>query len=226
MIKTNVSIRANDIGLIEFFYPKYTKTSEYSPFIETGVIFDGDSKYLPMFRDNNINYIYVKGTPEYDLTIPTNLLEFVFDKWDKKPPNKLLEYVSTLDFKYNSSEIYDICKQVWVTGKYTLVESTDKRINIFDSLAKKSQLDLIIDYIRLIDGVDSEKVFYSILHFLEKSTNPSSVKNPYMRRMIDSFVVARKSNVKNALLDYLYSPIDNNDLKVLKLLEGLTQYIK
>ena len=74
MIRNNIALRTRSKELVEFFYPTYTVLHEYTPFVTGGVIYDGDSSYLQQFRDNNVKYIYIKGTPEFDLTIPENLL--------------------------------------------------------------------------------------------------------------------------------------------------------
>jgi hypothetical protein len=220
---TNVSIRTNKPELIEFFYPNYTKTNQYSPFISGGVIFDGDAKYLQMFRDNSIPYIYVKGTPEYDLTIPSNLLQFVFDKWDKKPTNALSEYFNTLDYKRNADEIDTICKQIWVTGKYTLdVEKEETISKFYDMLSTRGTTELLQNYLELSDNINQERMFYKVQSFLDKLGDIDEVKSPYLKLKLKSFKLSRGQNVQKALMNYLYSNIDNSELKMLNLLDNLT----
>ena len=146
MIRTNVAIRTKSSDLIDFLYPNFTRISEFSPFVDGGVIFDGDSKYLQMFRDANIPYIYVKGTPEFDLTIPETLLTFVFDKWDKKPSNALMDYFKS--FTSVNSTLEDIAKQIWVTGKYSLIDEDEKRMDkLYSMFARGSSYDLMKEFL-------------------------------------------------------------------------------
>lgn len=222
MVKSNVAIRAVNTEFIEFLYPNYTLTKEYSPFIEGGVIFDGDSKYLQMFRDAGIPYIYIRGTPEFDLTIPETLLNFVYDKWDKKPPQKLTEYFK--GYEKVNEELTNIAKEVWVRGKYTIEESNDVRIvNLYGMFARGSTYNMMQTFLQMSDGLDVEKLFYSIQRFLRFCNNPNSVRNARTKTDVLSFLQARRGSIKPALMGYLYSPIDNVELKMLKLLEVISK---
>ena len=225
MIK-NVSIRTRSPEMIDFFYPNYTRLKEFSPFVDGGVIFEGDSKYLQRFRDANIPYIYVKGTPEYDLTIATNLIDFVYSKWDKKPPKKVVEYVECLDYeksKLDIQEIDDMCKQIWVTGKCSIEESTEERMSgLQKMLARASSYELMKEFLTLSDRLDSEKVFYSIQSFLKSTNSISTIKNAYRKKQVEDFVSARGKNIESALMQYLYSPANSDEIKLLKLLDALT----
>lgn len=220
----NVAIRTKTPEMIEFFYPNFTRISTYSPFIEGGVIFDGDASYLQKFRDAGIPYIYVKGTPEYDLTIVENLLDFVYQKWDKKPPKRILDYVSELDYGgKDTEEINNMCKQIWVTGKCSIEEESEERLqNLYKSLSRLGSYDLMKDYLELSESINSEKLFYSIQSFLKKTKDPSSVKSAWTQKNLNAFNEARGGNVQNALIQYLYSPSDRIEIKMLKLLDALT----
>lgn len=221
MIRSNISIRSNNIGFIEFLYPNYTLTKEYSPFIEGGVIFDGDSKYLPMFRDAGIPYIYVKGTPEYDLTIPETLLNFVYEKWDKKPPQRLIDYFNSYD-KVND-ELIGIAKDIWVRGKYTLEDNIDVRIeNLYGLFARGATYDLMKEYLTLSGDMNVERLFYSIQRMLKLANNVNSIKSARTKNNIKAFVESRGVRIEPALMGYLYSPADNVELKMLKLLEVIS----
>lgn len=221
MIRTNVAIRTLSPELVEFFYPNYVKTSEFSPFMTTGVIFDGDSKYLQDFRDNNIPYIYVKGSPEFDLTIPENLLNFVFDKWNKKPTKSLVMYFT----KYDSVniELENIAKQIWVTGKYTINEDISERMNnLYASFARGSTYDIIVEYTKLSQVLDSEGLFHNIKSFIKKSQSIDSIKNARHKLNAEAFRDSRGGNIQSALMSYLYSPTENDEIKMLKLFDELT----
>lgn len=222
MIRSNVAIRTRTPELIDFFYPKYMRLKEYSPFLDCGVIFEGDSKYLQSFRDNNIPYIYVKGTPEFDLTIPENLLNFVYEKWDKKPPKGLTDYFNSFD-KVND-ELEDLAKQIWVTGKCSHEETSETRMNnLYTSFARGSTYDLIKEYIELSNDVDPEKLFYSIQWFLKQSNNPNNIKSVYIKKNAVAFKESRGMNIEPALLAYLYSSADNMELKLLNLFDKITE---
>lgn len=222
----NVSIRTKSPEMIDFFYPNYTRLKEYSPFVEGGVIFEGDSSYLQRFRDAGIPYIYVKGTPEYDLTIATNLLDFVYSKWEKKPPKRVSDYIGSLDYEKNKidiQEIDDLCKQIWVTGKCNIEDSAEERLsNLYKSLARTNSYDLMKEYLTLSDNLDADKVFYSIQSFLKLTNNTKSIQSAYKKKQVEDFVGARGNNIQDALMQYLYSPADSEEIKMLKLLDALT----
>lgn len=222
MIKYNISIRTKSPELVEFLYPNYMKLSSFSPFVEGGVIFSGDSKYLQSFRDYNIPYIYVKGTPEYDLTIPNNLFEFVYSKWDKSVPQKVLDYIKGIDTV--TSELEELAKLVWVTGKCSIETNEETRMyKLYSLLSGGSVYKIIEEFLTLAGDVDAEKLFYRVQYFLKASTNPSSVSNAKVQAMITKFTEARKKNVEEALMGYLYSPADSVELKMLKLFEIITK---
>lgn len=221
MIRTNIAIRTKSSDLVDFFYPNFTRMSEFSPFIDGGVIFDGDSKYLQMFRDSNIKYIYVKGTPEYDLTIPENLLTFVFDKWDKKPTNSLIDYFNQYD-KVND-ELENIAKQIWVTGKYTIIDEDEKRMDkLYSLFARGSSYDLMKEFLSLSSDISLERLFYCVQWFLKRTKDTSSIKSVKMRNNVESFKSIRGKNIQPALMGYLYSPADSIELKLLKLFDMIT----
>lgn len=221
MVRSNIAIRAINTEFIEFLYPNYTLTKEYSPFIEGGVIFEGDSKYLQMFRDAGIPYIYIKGTPEYDLTIPETLLNFVFEKWNKKPSEALLSYFNNFD-KVND-ELIGIAKEIWVRGKYTLYGESEVRMNnLYGLFARGSTYEMMQTFLNLSGDMDIERLFYSIQRFLKMSNNPSSIRNARTKLNVESFLQARGGSIEPALMGYLYSPIDNVELKMLKLLEVIS----
>ena len=223
MIRSNIAVRASKPELIEFFYPNYIKLSEYSPFVEGGVIYDGESKYLQSFRDANIPYIYIKGTPEYDLTVPENLLNFVFDKWDKKPTKALVDLFKSKDSV--TDEMIDIAKQVWVTGKYSVEDDVEERMNnLQKSLARGSTYDIIKEYVNLSSSIGNEKLFYLIQIFIKQSQHPESInsKKVWVKNNAEAFMSSRGKNIDNALNKYLYSPAENNEIKLLKLFDELT----
>ena len=54
------------------------------------------------------------------------------------------------------------------------------------------------------------------------SNNPSSIRNARTKLNVESFLQARGGSIEPALMGYLYSPIDNVELKMLKLLEVIS----
>lgn len=222
----NVSIRTKTPEMIEFFYPNFIRMSTYSPFVDGGVIFDGDASFLQKFRDAGIPYIYTKGTPEYDLTIVENLLDFVYQKWNKKPPKRVLEYVSTLKYDgRDTDEINNMCKQVWVTGTCDSEGNDEKRFeNLYKQITRGNSYDLMSEYLHLSSDIDSEKAFYTIQNFLKNTKDPDSVKSVWMRKLITDFKSSPRyrDNVSPALMQYLYSPADSIELKMLKFLDTIT----
>lgn len=221
MIRTNVAIRTKSSELVEFLYPNFVRLSEFSPFVDGGVIFDGDSKYLQMFRDSNIPYIYIKGSPEFDLTIPENLLTFVFDKWDKKPSNALMDYFTS--HTSVNEELENIAKQVWVTGKYSLLDEDEKRMDkLYSMFARGSSYDLIKEFLSLSSDISLERLFNSIQWFLKNTKDTNAIKSVKLKSNIEAFKGSRGKNIQKALMDYLYSPSDNIELKLLKLFDTIT----
>lgn len=222
MLINNVSIRTKSPELVEFFYPNYFKTSSYSPFIEGGVIFDGDSKYLQSFRDSGIPYIYTKGTPEYDLTIPENLLNFVYKKWDKNPPSYMLDYFNSFD-KVND-ELEEQAKLIWVNGKSYIQDNEENEMNMLYSVIARSPLfDIISKFLEISSNTNTDKLFYRIQRFLKMTNDVNNIKSVKTRKNVESFIGGRgKENIENALMSYLYSPADNIELKLIKLFDALT----
>lgn len=221
MILNNIAIRTKSPELVEFFYPNYFKTSDYSPFIENGVIFSGDSKYLQSFRDAGIPYIYTKGTPEYDLTIPENLANFVYAKWDKKPTAKVLEIFKSKDKV--TTEMEEIAKQVWVTGRCVLDDEILERLKgLYSLLARGSSYDIIDKFLGISSDMDTDALFYQIQGFLKSCNDVEGIRSISTQRNVKSFVATRGVNIDDSLMNYLYSPADNIEVKLIKLLVTLT----
>lgn len=221
MIKTNIAIRTTSPDLVDFFYPNFRRTSEFSPFLSGGVIFDGDSKYLQSFRDNKIPYIYVKGTPEYDLTIPENLLKFVFDKWDKVPTKALEEKFKEYD--KTNKELENIAKIVWVTGKYTNYnEDLEKGLeHLYSLLVRGNKYEVTKKILELSELYDKEIIFNKIKRFLKDQNNASSIKNYRIQNIAKAFNETNSKYMHEALMDYLYSPADSIDIKLIRLFATL-----
>ena len=76
---------------------------------------------------------------------------------------------------------------------------------------------------RYVDDINSDKLFYSIQRFLKQSNDISSISNPKRKLQIQQFNEARGGNVESALLSFLYSPADNNELKLMKLFDRITE---
>ena len=222
MIRNNIALRTRSKELVEFFYPTYTVLHEYTPFITGGVIYDGDSSYLQQFRDNNVKYIYIKGTPEFDLTIPENLLNFVYDKWEKKPPKYLVEYFTSFDKV--TDELEDMSKQIWVSGKVSVEEQVEERLEgLYSLLARGSTYEIMKEYLSVSEQVNSDKLFYSIKRFLKMSLEPQNIKNAKTKLTVKNFTEIRGRNVQEALMQYLYSPADDVNIKLLKLFDVITK---
>ena len=217
---TNVAIRTKSPELVDFFYPNFVRTDVFSPFLK-GVIFTGDSKYLQSFRDAKIPYIYVKGTPEYDLTIPENLFKFVYGKWNKEPPIYLLTKFKGID-KVNT-EMEDIAKLVWVKGSYKSEEEEEKKLEgLYSLMSRGSSYDILRALINASEYINSDKLIYYIQRFLKDSKEPERARSVYMIRLLKSFVTRRR-NIEPAIMQYLYSPVESDMLKIMILLDRLSK---
>lgn len=222
---TNVAIRTKSPELVDFFYPNFVRTNVYSPFLK-GVIFEGDSKYLQSFRYAKIPYIYVKGTPEYDLTIPENLLNFVYKKWSKEPPKYLLD-----KFKSNdkvTDELEDIAKLIWIQGKYKDEEDIDTRLEkLYFLLPRGSSWEILCELLEVSESINTEKLVRAVQRYLKDSIDPSKVKitrKNYYQGSLVSFS-SRRKNIEPAVMRYLYSQVENNMLKLMILLDELSRLV-
>ena len=226
---TNVSIRVKNQGLLDFFYPDYKRLHEFSMFAEGGVIYDGDSKYLQKFRDNGVNYIYIVGTPEYDLTVAENLIRFVYSKWGKEPTKKVLEYISELDYNRESDAVLieDIAKTVWVAGRTFFDLENDVYLKDFlYAFPKASLLNSITKYLKAAENssyyINATGGIIRFLHNLGRKDIIDDPKiNPMYRSSLKNFMDSRSRNVRNALYKFLYSEVESEELKIVMLISDI-----
>ena len=96
----NKSIKVGDPSFIEALFPQYKLREELVGFDTTERVFY-KGKVLPNIRkrlqESYKSYIILSSVGEVKLETNTELLDFVYSKYDKEPTKKVREFCESLD---------------------------------------------------------------------------------------------------------------------------------
>ena len=115
------SVKSEDMGLIQYFYPEFKVMNQPSLFINSPVIWTGDAKYLNTLKESKIPVISVTNLAEYSLSDKDTLIQLTFTKWNKPVPKYLYSIKDLLDY----DTVLDNVKLHWIDGKWRLKEFKD-----------------------------------------------------------------------------------------------------
>ncbi len=182
------------------FYPDYQLKEVLFFDNSSRVIYCGKSRknLLDYLGNNTLSFINTVGPYDYDLDDRDNLIEFVFDKHNKKPKESTVDLLRNMiddDFYYN-------IKLLWFTGR--LVDIEDAEYTIYDLYKNltKSKHDLLRVYFGLLKFTNPKVIEASLLTFFEKSFNQDIEVSPGYRKLLNSFKDRRGSKLKALLNRY------------------------
>lgn len=215
---SNKVVKVPNVGFLSYFFPEYTIANEYLPFVDK-VIFTGSPQEIRKFRNSGTVYIGIYGVPEYDLTNREKCLQFVYSKFDKEPPKYLME---TKDL-YDDNTFFEYCKLTWITGVWPeKIEEQDITIyNLYQSLTQgTSKANEVL--FELLKTTSPEIIEASLLTFLTriKSLDDQSVSVNY-KKILLSFKNAHEKNVKPSVERFVFSKLDNTELRLFEFINNL-----
>ena len=216
----NHSVICKDLGLLQFLYPNFKIVDKPILFSENPIIFTGDTKYFNQIKSLGVEYISVTSLGEYNLDKRETLLDLVFSKYKRKIPKYLLEFYEDLDYDI----FIDLCKQMWITGKWNLKEFNNNGVFLdFLKSFKTDTYTIAKTYLQLLDKVGAEYIEMSLLTFLNKVVNTSGKISNWYKKIIEEYKRSKYKLIEPAIQNYCESSIYRTDLRLFNLILDLNR---
>lgn len=216
------TVSIKDPSLLQFFYPEFEIKDKLSfldsdkKVIYVGKIRPNLKSYL---QQNTKEFINTVGKVDVDLTIPSNLVDFVYSRHGKTPPNTVKESLDLLD----EEEILYCCKIVWVSGRwpYAAGDSDLTIYNLFQATTGSTK-ELLQTYFKLISQIPFYIVESSFMTFLMRAkTVEDQEVSPVYKRLLKSFYTKSGNKISKAVFQYMQKDKLRDELRFLELLLGL-----
>ena len=216
----NHSVKITDIGLLQFLYPDYIVLDGPVLYSDRPIIYIGETKYLNQIKSLGVNYISLSAVAEYDLTDRLTLLKVVFSKYNRPVPKYLLAFYEDLD----DGLFRELVERYWITGKWLLKEFNNSGAFLeFLQSFKTDTVTMVRTYLNLLHKTGAEYIRVSLLTFLTKVLNPSSKISKWYKQVIDNYKKSKADLIEPAINNFIDSPIDNEELKILNFILDLNR---
>jgi len=215
------TVRVKNVDLLCYLYPDYVIREKLS-------IMDRDSKVIYVGRlrpnlkeylsKNTMGYINTTGAPDVDLTNKEGLLNFVYQKHGKKPPNTVKAWLEDVEW----DEFIYYCKVIWILGglKAQIEDEKSTMFNLFME-SSGSTKELLTVLFSLYESIPMEILEAGYLTFLSRAADieGQSVGANYLRALkglrsrcgdtlkpsITSYIKMKKMRVDAKLLKLIFS---------------------
>ena len=191
-----------DRNLVQFFYPDF-EVKSYVNFLdkENKVIYVGKPlNNLREYLENNTKeFICLVGVAELDLSTPKPLINYVFNKVNRKLESHVELYLNNLD----KLELEYFLKVLYITKHfpYTINKSLSM-LSLYKSLTKPINEVLSILY-KLLDAYSFNIIESSFLTFLEKVKNIENINvSPYYLKILKDARMTIRDRLKPAVFQY------------------------
>ena len=211
-----------DRNLVQFFYPDF-EVKSYINFLdkENKVIYVGKPlNNLREYLENNTKeFICLVGVAELDLSTPKPLINYVFNKVNRKLESHVELYLTNLD----RIELEYFLKCLFITGRFPYqINKSISMLSLYKSLTKSIN-EIISTFYKLLDIYSFNIIESSFLTFLEKVKNIENVNvSPYYLKILKEAHMVIKDRLKPAVFQYSKSSHKEVDFIALILnLKGL-----
>lgn len=216
----NHSVKTTDIGLLQFLYPEFIILDKPVLYSDKPIIFIGETKYINQIKNLGVPYISLSALAEYDLTDRLTLLKVVFSKYNRPVPKYLLEFYEDLD----DTTFRDLVEYYWITGKWTLKEYNNSGAFLeFLQSFRTDTITMVRTYLNLLHKTGAEYIRVSLFTFLNRVLTPSGKISKWYKKVIDNYKMSKQQLIKPAINNYIESPIENEELKILNLILDLNR---
>lgn len=214
----NHSVKTDDLGLLQFFYPDYKIMNKPSLFVDSPVIWLGDAKYLNTLKASGVNVISVTNLAEYSLLNKDILIQMTFTKWNKPVPKYVYQIKDLVDY----DTILENVKWHWVTGKWLLKEFKSLQLFLdFISDLHTNKLTLLRSYFDLVNKTGVGYLDKSLMSFISRIVGISQADSDWYKKTANQYRTTKIQNVKPALDNYINSDIGNKELLTMNLISDL-----
>ena len=177
--------------------------------------------YRTLIRDlrkNTKSFINTIGRVDIDLTIRSNLIEFIYSKYGKTPSDKTVESVEMLD----EDEFIYCIKIFWLIGKW--IYDIDSDFSIYDLFKStiKSVRDMLDIYFNLLEIYPYYVIEASFITFLQRAVDleEQDVSASYMR-LLKQFNDKSGNKIKGSIMQYCQKDKVLDDMRFIGLLLDL-----
>lgn len=193
--------------LVCFFYPEF-KVLEDVTFLnsEDSVIYVGKFRHnlTGYLKANTKQYISLVGRPEVDYTSRENLVKFVYAKWNRQPPQKLMDML----FEQSDEDFYTCCKKYWVCGHWPYdIDDSATLYTLFSSM-NESVKDNLFMLFKMIDKYGAKVVESSILTFLARAIDVDAQEvSAQYKKVLKTFYQRSGNKIRPAVAQYAYKKL-------------------
>ena len=208
-----------DKNLVQFFYPDF-EVKSYVNFLdkENKVIYIGKPlNNLREYLENNTKeFICLVGMPELDLSTPKPLINYVFNKVNRKLEPHVELYLVNLD----KIELEYFLKCLFITGQFPYqINKSISMFSLYKSLAKPIN-EIVSTFYKLLDIYSFSIIESSFLTFLEKIRNIENVNvSPYYLKILKDAQMVIKDRLKPAV--YKYTKSNHSEIDFITLILNL-----
>jgi len=215
----NKTVKVNNVDDLIFFFPDF-KVKRYVTSLDMGekIIYTGTPNRRAMSILETGEYICTQGLYQYDLSDRKSKLIFVYSKWERDPPNNILESVDL----YDDNEFNYCCKTYWVVGRWPYKLENETSIYEFYQASVGPIIPFINKYFESRKSYPTGVVEQSFLTFIlrSKSVDEQNV-SPQYKRLLKQFHNISGSLAKKAVDEMIDSPIKNRDLRMIEFMFNL-----
>lgn len=223
MSVVNNIVKISDIELLQYFYPNFLVKETLFFDNENNIIYKGNMKpnIKEYLKRNTKNFISLVGIPERDLDNKDSLLDFVYEKHNKVPKDKVREIIKNM----SDLEFKNYIKSYWVSGSSILDKDCD--VNIFDLYKAMvvSPQEAMKVYTKMIGFYNSRVILRSLETFIEKAVDVENVvsKSGIYLNLLRKYREQNIETLKLKLMTFLPNMGKTSDeYKILWILVNLT----
>ena len=204
-----------DINLVQFFYPEF-EIKHYVNFLdrENKIIYIGKplSNLREYLENNTKEFICLVGVAELDLSNSKSLINYVFNKVNRKLEPHVELYLNSLD----KLELEYFLKCLYITKQFPYpINKSISMLSLYKSLNKPVN-EILSVLNKLLDIYSFNVVESSFLTFLEKVKNVEDINvSPYYLKIIKDVRMCIKGRLKPAVYKYSKSSRKRIDFIVL-----------
>lgn len=153
---------------------------------------------------------------EIDLTTTNSLVKFVYSRFGKEPPQKVLDLCESL----SQEEVEEAMKQTWVTGKFPIrMAATDMSIYDLYKTIPGPQKEMMETYLKIIDQLPINVIESSLLTLLTrvKDIDEQEVSVSY-KKLLNQVATKAGDKIPRVVRKYAKVVDGNRELALMNML--------
>jgi hypothetical protein len=210
------TVKISNMGLLEFFYPRFRVKDHLFFDANNSVIYVGESRpdLLEYLGRGTKEFINTVGISDIDLDVRDRMLDFVYEKHNKVPKSDVVDSLKNV----TDRDFEQYIKKYWVSGYSTLDDDCEYSIfDLYKAMGNSNRESLKIFY-ELRKSYEAKILKRSVETFLEKVVDVDTVNvSNYYLKILKEFNKRYRSKLKSVLYQYYFKKGDS-EYKVVWLL--------